>query len=77
MGCNGIKLDKMSNYKKFIEKDTQERGEIITSPIHGVGGLYCVIVRKEGKRRGYRVWYKVGDTDVHSKYRFLKDFTNN
>ena len=56
---------------KFIEKDTKERGEVITSDITFFGALYQLSVKKEGSGRNKKVNYSAAKTTL-SGYRKIE-----
>jgi len=53
---------------EFIENDTKQRGETITSAIYFFGSIYMVLVKTEGKKRSKRVRYSAAK-DVMKDYR--------
>jgi len=52
----------------FIEKDTREKDEIITSDIKFFGALYFLSVKKEGDKRSKKVTYSAA-TNILKGYR--------
>ncbi|GEM_PF-3358530 len=50
-----------TQHLKFIEKDTEERGEKIISDITFLGALYHLKVKKEGDKRAKTVKYSAAE----------------
>ena len=57
---------------EFIEADTKERGETITSDITFFGALYQCSVKKEGDRRAKKVNYSAAENALSGYYRKIK-----
>lgn len=55
---------------EFIEKDTEKRGERITSEITFFGALYQLFVKKEGDKRAKKVNYSAAE-NVMNGYRAI------
>lgn len=56
---------------EFIQKDTKEKGEIITSDITFFGALYQCKVKKDGDKRSKTVNYSAAES-VMNGYRAIK-----
>lgn len=59
-----------TQHLKFIEKDTNERGETIVSDITFIGALYHLKVKKEGDKRAKTIKYSAAES-VMKGYRAI------